>query len=216
MAIHDLIDKNVIITGASRGLGAVIAKAMWEAGANLLLVARNQQALEQVVLECGSRPRQVAHILATDLSCPDAGEIILASARKSFRKLDVLVNNAAIQGPIGPAWENDWADWNRALAVNLLAPVDLSRRCAAWMIAEGQGKIICLSGGGRQLPAQIFLPMQLQRQVLCVFVRCWRMRCVLTISRLIVWLPERCRRPFWMRFSRQAQSAPVKKNMRVP
>ena len=142
------MNQNAIITGASRGLGAAIAKTMWKAGANLLLIARHEQALNAVVSELTPRPHQAAHVFQIDLSSSNAAEAIIEAARDRFEHLDVLINNAGIQGPVGPSWENDWNAWNQALTVDLFTPVDLSRRCAAWMIPQGRGKIICLSGGG--------------------------------------------------------------------
>jgi len=142
------MNQNVLITGASRGLGAAMARAFWEAGASLMLVARNGQALKDLILKLGTRQGQTAHAIACDLASPESVDVIMNSTHEHFDHLDVLINNAAIQGPIGPSWENDWADWRQALEVNLLTPIDLSRRCTAWMIPQKRGKIICLSGGG--------------------------------------------------------------------
>jgi NAD(P)-dependent dehydrogenase (short-subunit alcohol dehydrogenase family) len=143
-----LKDRNVIITGASRGLGINIVKTMWMAGANLMLIARDNEALAKVISSLPHRPEQTAYAFSIDISAPNSASLILGEAQKYFDRLDVLVNNAAIQGPIGPSWQNDWSSWNQSLKVNLLAPIELSRICAAWMIRLGKGKIICLSGGG--------------------------------------------------------------------
>jgi NAD(P)-dependent dehydrogenase (short-subunit alcohol dehydrogenase family) len=143
-----LASKNIIITGASRGLGAVIAGTMWFAGASMMLVDKDQDALNKVISGLGHRLHQTAFPFFIDLNASNAAELILKSAQKHFDHLDVLINNAAIQGPIGPSWENDWDSWNLTLNINLLTPVDLSRRCAEWMISHHKGKIICLSGGG--------------------------------------------------------------------
>jgi NAD(P)-dependent dehydrogenase (short-subunit alcohol dehydrogenase family) len=137
-----------IITGASRGLGKSIVENMWLAGASLMLVARDHDALDKVISGLPHRPAQTAVALSVDLSAPNSPMIIVDEAQKHFNRLDVLVNNAAIQGPIGPSWQNDWSSWNQSLKVNLLAPIELSRICAAWMLRLGKGKIICLSGGG--------------------------------------------------------------------
>jgi 3-oxoacyl-[acyl-carrier protein] reductase len=143
-----VMNQNVLITGASRGLGAAMAKAFWAAGANLVLVARNGQALKDLIFKLGTCRSQSAHAIACDLSSPDAAETIINSTHEHFDHLDVLINNAAIQGPIGPSWENDWSAWQQTLDVDLIAPIALSRRCAAWMMPQKKGKIICLSGGG--------------------------------------------------------------------
>jgi NAD(P)-dependent dehydrogenase (short-subunit alcohol dehydrogenase family) len=144
----EVMNQNVLITGASRGLGAAMAKAFWEAGTNLVLVARNSQTLNDFILKLETRRGQSVHAIACDLASPDAVEVIINSMHEHFDHIDVLINNAAIQGPIGPSWKNDWVAWRQALDVNLFAPIDLSRRCAAWMIPQKKGKIICLSGGG--------------------------------------------------------------------
>jgi NAD(P)-dependent dehydrogenase (short-subunit alcohol dehydrogenase family) len=145
---QDLAGKNVILTGASRGLGAAIAEKMWMTGASLILVDRELEGLNEVVSRLGNRPRQIAHPFHIDLSTPDAVELIIKTAQDHFGHLDILINNAAIQGPVGPSWENDWNSWNLTIKIDLLAPINLSRYCAQWMIQQGKGKIICLSGGG--------------------------------------------------------------------
>ena len=151
-----LAKRTCLVTGASRGLGAHLANAFWEAGANLILVARSVQALIDVVTNLPPRPDQRAVTLRADLSDPLAPERIVAEARQEFSTLDVLVNNAAIQGPIGPLYENDWQAWQMTLQVNLLAPVALCRLCVPWMAEHGGGKIINLSGGGGTSPRPDF------------------------------------------------------------
>jgi len=150
--------KNVIITGASRGLGAHIARAMWKQGAQLLMVARRETALclLQKELNLSGLPGQEAHIAVVDLKSPEAIEAIMDAASRVWKKINVLVNNAGILGPIGPAWKNDWEEWLDTLRVNLLAPVELSRACIPWMQKAGGGKIINISGGGATGPRPFF------------------------------------------------------------
>jgi 3-oxoacyl-[acyl-carrier protein] reductase len=125
-----------------------MAKAFWAAGANLVLVARNGQALNGLILELGTRRGQSAHAITCDLSSPNAVDKIINSTHEHFDHLDVLINNAAIQGPIGPVWKNDWTAWRQSMEVNLFSPINLSRRCSEWMIPQKTGKILFLSGGG--------------------------------------------------------------------
>jgi 3-oxoacyl-[acyl-carrier protein] reductase len=153
-----LTEKNVILTGASRGFGSHIARAMWRNGANLLLVARSGNALESLAkgLHESSMPSQQVHTVIADLKSPGAVDTIMGEALKAWKKLDVLINNAGIQGPIGCAWENDWEEWQEAIRVNLLAPVALCRASVPWMKDGGGGKIINLSGGGATGPRPYF------------------------------------------------------------
>lgn len=143
-----LIEKNAIITGASRGLGMEITNTMWRQGVNILLAARDVNSLEMVIKNLEHRPEQHAHFISVDLAHENSVDIIIKAAQSHFEKLDILVNNAAIQGPIGPSWDNDPLLWEQSLYVNLISPIKLSRSCAKWMIPQKQGKIISLSGGG--------------------------------------------------------------------
>jgi len=147
---------NCLVTGASRGLGAEIARGLWTAGCNLLLVARNGLALESLISSLPSRADQRAVALKADLGDPAAPERVVARARELFPTLDVLVNNAAIQGPVGPSWENSWDGWQSTIQVDLLAPVALCRLVVPWMAGRGRGKIINLSGGGGTSPRPNF------------------------------------------------------------
>jgi NAD(P)-dependent dehydrogenase (short-subunit alcohol dehydrogenase family) len=154
--VNDLANRTCFITGASRGLGAQIAKAFWKAGANLILVARARDGLAQVQATLPPRPDQRAVILAGDLSDPQSIERMVSAARNEFEQLDVLVNNAAIQGPIGAVWKNDWHAWQTTVQVNLLAPIALCRLGVPWMAECQRGKIINLSGGGATGPRARF------------------------------------------------------------
>jgi 3-oxoacyl-[acyl-carrier protein] reductase len=153
-----LTGRNVLITGASRGLGREIARAMWRAGANVLLVARSAQPLADLQSELmqTARPEQTAHVVVADLNARDAAQLIVDECRRHWDRVDVLVNNAAVLGPAGRAWENDWNAWQAALRVNLLAPVELCRAMVPWMIERGGGRIINLSGGGATAPRPNF------------------------------------------------------------
>lgn len=138
-----------LITGASRGLGAQIADSFWNAGANLVLVARSADALGRFTAGFPKRADQRIMTIVADLGDPKAPDQILAATHRQFDSLNVLVNNAAIQGPIGPLWQNDWADWQATIQVNLLAPVALCRLCVPWLSSHSRrSKIINLSGGG--------------------------------------------------------------------
>ena len=65
-----------------------------------------------------------------------------------FDKIDALINNAAIQTPIGNSWEINWDEWNKCMSVNLQAPIKLMRAFVPYMIKQNYGKIINMSGGG--------------------------------------------------------------------
>lgn len=150
----ELEGKRAIVTGASRGLGAVIAGALWRAGADLLLVARSEPALRELRSRLLASPTgtQRVHVVAADLREPAAARTIIAEARRIWPRVDILVNNAGVIGPIGMVADNDWREWRETIQVNLLAPVELCKLAIDWMReAGGGGSIVNLSGGGASM-----------------------------------------------------------------
>jgi 3-oxoacyl-[acyl-carrier protein] reductase len=154
--IPDLTGRSCLVTGASRGLGARIAEVFWRAGADLLLVARSADALDATLARLPGRAGQRATAFRADLADPAAAGAIISFARSRWGKLDVLVNDAAVAGPIGPAHLNDADAWRATIQVNLLSPVELCRLCVPWMAEAGRGKIVNLSGGGATGPRPNF------------------------------------------------------------
>lgn len=157
-----LQDRVCLITGASRGLGAQIALSFWEAGASLMLVARSTDLLDELIAGLPHRTNQRVIAFGADLCDPDTPYQIVEEAHRYFESLNVLINNAAIQGPLGPAWDNDWAQWQKTIQVNLLTPIQLCCLTVPWLInhnvmaQQSRGKIINLSGGGATGPRANF------------------------------------------------------------
>ena len=142
-----LDSKTAIITGAGRGLGQQVACAFAREGASVVLCARTETELS----EAASDIRRAGHsclAVQADIGNPrDAGKLVQA-ALDAYGKIDILVNNAAIQGPIGPLAESDEVEWTKAIQINLLGTYYCTRRVLPHMIAARKGKIINLSGGG--------------------------------------------------------------------
>lgn len=147
-------DFNALITGGSRGLGRAIAREFRGKGANLALVARNREALDALAAELQSVGAGDIEVIAADLSDPEAPAAIVDQLQGKWGRLDALVNNAAVGGPIGRVWENGWREWRETLQVNLLAPVALCRLSIPWM--RRGGSIVNLSGGGATGPRPNF------------------------------------------------------------
>jgi uncharacterized protein len=113
-----------ILTGASRGIGPYIARALAERGFDLLLVARSEADLKRVAQSLDS-PRRVA-VAALDLSAPEAAQRVVAAARDRLGGVDVLVNNAALE-PQVRFHTLEAAEIESLLRVNLLAPLAMAR-----------------------------------------------------------------------------------------
>ena len=148
--------KTCLITGASKGLGEYLACRFWGAGYNLCLVARNKDKLGRIIQNLPERKNQKAIYFICDLANNDETLELAAKVKSSLPRLDVLINNAAIQGPIGASWENNVSIWQKTIQVNLLAPVALCRALIPRMKEAGGGSIINLSGGGAVKPRANF------------------------------------------------------------
>ena len=128
--------RTALVTGASAGIGAAMARALAARGADLILVARRGDRLDALAEEC--RARGVRALAApADLADP-AARAGLAAAHPD---VDLLINNAGL-GVYGASDETDWARTERLLAVNVVALTHLSRLYAPAMVARGFGRIL--------------------------------------------------------------------------
>lgn len=146
--------RNALITGANQGLGLSIAQAYVQAGANVLLCARDSLKLEaarrELMAQAGDT--QVVAIETGDVSQPDDVQRIVQRAMELFPHLHILVNNAGIYGPKGAIEEVDWGEWVKAIEINLFGSILLCRAVLPHFKARQYGKIIQLSGGGATSP----------------------------------------------------------------
>ena len=151
---YDLSGRGAIITGASQGLGRVIAEHFVRAGASVLLTARDQTLLAHARDEIAKSAKQGQRVLmqVADVSDPRSCESVVAQARQELADLTVLVNNAGVYGPKGPLEEVDWDEWTKAIEINLFGAVYMSRCAIPLFKARRYGKIINLSGGGATNP----------------------------------------------------------------
>lgn len=147
-----LLDKVAIITGAGRGIGEAIALAFARQRAKLVLVARTTSELEKVAADI-RRLGAEAIVAAGDVSRQQEVNQIVSAALGEYGRVDVLVNAAAIHGPIGCLWEADAERWISAVQVNLLGTFLCCRAVIPHMMANGGGKIINFSGGGATSPS---------------------------------------------------------------
>ena len=148
----------VLVTGSTRGLGKHIAHRFWTDGNDLILVARNNIDLKDVALEFSQTaiPGQKIHYFSKDLSNLENIPKLIAEIQKAAGNPDIIINNAAIQGPIGPFQTNDWIDWQKCMNICLLTPLCLIKGFLPSLITKGYGRIINISGGGATAPRPNF------------------------------------------------------------
>lgn len=130
-----------IVTGAGRGIGRAIAISLAREGYSLCIVARTRAELEET-RRLSSLPVERALIVLIDLTDEECAEAIVDTALDLFGRVDVLVNNAGWAPPRTPLTKMNGWDIDRVLAVNLRAPIALTRLAAPPMTERGNGAII--------------------------------------------------------------------------
>jgi NAD(P)-dependent dehydrogenase (short-subunit alcohol dehydrogenase family) len=145
--------RTALITGGARGLGLEIARAYLREGARIVICSRSVAALAGAQEELDGLGEVHAH--AADVSAPEAAQEVVTFAAETLGGLDVLVNNAGVYGPKGAIDEIVWAQWVRAIEINLMGSVLPARFALGHLRQSERGKVVQLSGGGATSP----LPM---------------------------------------------------------
>ena len=138
--LFDLSGRVAVVTGTSRGLGQVFARALARAGADLVVTSRNRTALADFEAEIQALGRRS---LSFDLDVRKHASIdaMVASAEEAFGHIDILVNNAGCNIR-KPAIDVTWDDWNQILDTNLRGSFFVAQAVARRMIPRKYGRII--------------------------------------------------------------------------
>ena len=135
--------RKALVTGGAKGLGKVIAGALAEAGADVVIASRNLAECQATAQEISRDTRRNTHAIAADVT--RIGEVagLVAAAQAAIGPIDILVNNAGINIR-GPAPELTEKDWDAVVDVNLKAPFLCAREVMPGMCKRGWGRIINL------------------------------------------------------------------------
>ncbi len=148
-----LTDKQVIVTGASRGIGAATAVALGAAGAVVVLAARDGRLAATVAAQIVAMGGE-AEAVACDVSDGAAVKQLIADARRRFGPIDALINNAGVIEPIADIADGDPAAWARGIQINLVGPYNMIRAVLPAMLAAGAGTIVNVSSGAADRPLE--------------------------------------------------------------
>ncbi len=146
--MHDFAGKTVLITGASRGIGAEAARVFATAGANVALVARSAEAISALAGEIGDQALAIPCDVGTWWEVARAVEATV----DAFGRLDVLIGNAAVIGPVGPMEVSDPEAWGQAIDINLKGVYYGMRAAIPVMLGQGGGTVITVSSGAAHNP----------------------------------------------------------------
>jgi short-subunit dehydrogenase len=153
---YDFHNRLVVITGASRGLGLVLARQLADAGAALVLCARDAEELAVAADEL----RQRASFVATytcDLSQADEVTALFARIRREVGSVDVLINSAGVI-EVGPVETMTPNDYRQAMAVHFWAPLICIERVLPDMRRRGEGRIVNIASIGGQIGTPHMVP----------------------------------------------------------
>jgi 3-oxoacyl-[acyl-carrier protein] reductase len=138
--MFDLTGKTALVTGATGGIGAAVARALHAQGATVAISGTRAEVLETLAAELGSR----VQVLPCDLSDKDAVEKLVPDAEAKMEKLDILVANAGITKDNLFVQLKD-EDWDQVIAVNLTSTFRLTRAAVKTMMRRRFGRVIGIS-----------------------------------------------------------------------
>ena len=159
-----MASERILITGASRGLGAALARVAVRLGHRVFLGARDAGGLAALAADLG--PAAAWH--ACDLRDGTQVEALAEAARQAFGGIDVLINNAGI-GPYRPFLDNTAQDLGDLLALNLAAPMRLALALLPGMLARGHGHLIQIASDLARRPLANMAPYVASKHALLGF-----------------------------------------------
>lgn len=153
-----LAGKNAIITGGSAGIGLACAKALFAEGANVMMVARNQERLNHAADRVKRiDPSRTIVTMSEDLTDEAAPKRIMKEALNSFGTIDILINNAGA-ARAGSFWDLSDQDFLDAWNLKLLGYIRMVKTVGAYMKQNRRGHIVNIIGTGGRTPSPTFLP----------------------------------------------------------
>jgi NAD(P)-dependent dehydrogenase (short-subunit alcohol dehydrogenase family) len=152
----DYAGKTALITGGSRGLGLLLARHLAEAGARIVICARDEEELQQARQDLERRGTEVLTV-ACDVS--DNGDVqdLVSEAKRRFGQIDVLINNASIIS-VGPLDSMTLEDFEEAMAINYWSMVYTTLAVLPEMRKRGSGRIVNVTSIGGRLSVPHLLP----------------------------------------------------------
>jgi len=161
--------KVALVTGSSRGIGRGIALAFAAEGCDLMLTGRDQPALEEVAAAIRAKGRK-ASFSVLDLRDPSAPPALVATAKREFGRLDILINNAGTTKR-GDFFALTDADWEDGYALKLFAHMRLAR--AAWpLLKERRGSLVAIGGTSGRKPEKLFTIGSSVNAAVAAFTKC--------------------------------------------
>jgi NAD(P)-dependent dehydrogenase (short-subunit alcohol dehydrogenase family) len=139
--LFKLTGRRALITGGAKGLGKVMATALAQAGADVVLVTRTKSECEAAAAEIAKETGRKTAAIIADVSKAEEVKRMADEAQKALGPIDILINNAGINIR-GSVQELTEADWNAVIDINLKAPFLVTRALCGGMLERGWGRVI--------------------------------------------------------------------------
>jgi NAD(P)-dependent dehydrogenase (short-subunit alcohol dehydrogenase family) len=167
-----LADKIILITGASQGIGAALCQRFAKEGAQVIMLARTVERMEQIddlIRAEGGKP---PIIMPCDLREHDLIDAIGPNIYERFGKLDILIGNAGVLGPLTPLTHLEPKEWSKVIDINLTANYRLLRICEPLLKrSETGGKVIMVTSSVGQKPAPYWGAYKISKSALDAMVQ---------------------------------------------
>ena len=147
----DYKNQTAVVTGASSGLGVEYAKELAKRGANLVLVARRKEALDELGSELSKAHSVEVHTIALDLSSAASGSKLMSELKKLNLETDILINNAGF-GTTGRFAKEDREQVKDEITLNVLTLVDLTQAVLPGMLKRDSGAIVNIASTAAYQP----------------------------------------------------------------
>jgi len=172
---HRVDGKVAIVTGASRGIGKAVALALAEAGADVTVIARTKDQVEQTAEDISKMGRK-ALAIPMDVSREDLVQSAVKRTVSELGRIDILSHNAAILifKPVAviPGARFPGLDWQRVMDVNLTSAFLLTQAVGPHMLKQKSGKVIIMSSNGAEQGQSLQTAYNTSKAGLCMFIRC--------------------------------------------
>ena len=183
-----LTGRLALVTGASRGIGHAVAPALARAGAHVIAVARTVGGLEELddeIVKAGG----TATLVPLDLKDYDGIARLGGALFDRYKKLDILVGNAGILGPLSPLSHVEPKAWDDVMAVNVTANWHLIRCMEPLLLKSDAGRAVFLSSGVSWLARAYWGPYAVSKAALNTMVQTWAAETVKTNLRVNLFTP---------------------------
>lgn len=183
-----LSDRIALVTGASRGIGAAVALDLARSGAHIVALARTVGGLEEldnkIKAESGS-----ATLVPLDVKDSDGIARLALALNERYGRLDVLIGNAGILGPLSPLGHVDPKDWDNVFAVNVTANWQFIRCMDPLLRASQSGRAVFLTSGVAHAGRAYWGPYGASKAALEMLVRTYAAECATTAVRANLFAP---------------------------